>query len=246
MFLRNIVFMSILAYLMMTNVPPGNWLRAIYSIPQLVGRSFENEIVIPKTHLTVSRRHLRIWSNGDAILARDLDSTGGTRLNGVLLTPNCDTQVVFGDRLALADVELIVVSPDAEILQHAFTEIDTSSETASSIILAGTEKGASLDARRLRQLSPAELQISFWVSRGLTSCKEIAAQLFRSPHTIRTQMNSIYRKLHVHSREELLAWLKRHELSWAMKPRQNTDSIHDEECAAAADFDAEELGAIDG
>jgi DNA-binding CsgD family transcriptional regulator len=237
--------MSILAYLMMTNVSPATWLRALYSTPQLVGRAFDNEIVIPRTHLTVSRRHLRIWSNGDAILARDLDSTGGTRLNGVLLTPNCDTQVVFGDRLALADVELIVVSPDAEILQHAFTEVDTSLDTDSSIILAGTEKGDSLDTRRLQQLSPAELQISFWVSRGLTSCQEIAAQLFRSPHTIRTQMNSIYRKLQVHSREELLAWLKRHELSWAMKPRRNADSIHDEE-SDVIDFDAEELGAIDG
>lgn len=237
--------MSILAYLMMTNVSPATWLRALYSTPQLVGRAFDNEIVIPKTYLTVSRRHLRIWSNSDTLMVRDLDSTGGTRLNGVLLTPNCDTQIVFGDRLALADIELIVVSPDAEILQHALSEVDTSLDTDSSIILAGTEKGDSLDARRLQQLSPAELQISFWVSRGLTSCKDIAAQLFRSPHTIRTQMNSIYRKLHVHSREELLAWLKRHELSWAMKPRRSTESIHDED-SGIIDVAVEELGAIDG
>lgn len=237
--------MTTLAYLMMTNVSPSLWLRAIHPTPQIVGRAFDNEIVIPKTYLTVSRRHLRIWSNGDTILARDLNSTGGTRLNGVLLTPNSDIQIVFGDRLGLADIELIVVSPDAEILQHEFAESDTPLESASSIILAGTEKEESLEARRLRKLSPAELQISFWVSRGLTSCKEIAAQLYRSPHTIRTQMNSIYRKLHVHSREELLAWLKRHELSWAMTPRRSTGSIHDED-DDVIDFDAEEVGVIDG
>ena len=238
--------MNTVAYLMMTNVSPGTWLRALYATPQIVGRACDNEIVIPKTCVTVSRRHLRVWAEGDGVFVRDLESTSGTKLNGVLLTPNCDTQIVFGDRLALADVELIVVSPEAEILQQEFVDTATPSELDSSIIQGGPAKEESLAVRRLRTLSPAELQISVWVSRGLTSCKDIAAQLFRSPHTIRTQMNSIYRKLHVHSREELLAWLKRNEVAWAMKPGRNTGSIHDEEDDDLIDFDAEEFDVIDG
>jgi len=237
--------MSILAYLLMTNVSPGAWLRAVHSSPQILGRAFDNEIVIPKTYQTVSRRHLRIWSNGETILIRDLESTGGTRLNGVLLTPNSDAQIVFGDRIGLADVELIVVSPDAEILQHAHIDTDTSPDSASSIILGGTAKGESLESRRLRKLSPAELQVSFWVSRGFTSCKDIGAQLFRSPHTVRTQMNSIYRKLQVHSREELLGWLKRNELAWAMRPNRNTGSIHDDEDGHIVDLDGSNLEPLD-
>ena len=61
----------------------------------------------------------------------------------------------------------------------------------------------------LSTLSPAELEIVLWICRGYFEDQEIATKLHRSPHTIRTQIVSIFRKLEVNSRPELTAFIKR-------------------------------------
>lgn len=229
--------MRIHGYLMLTNVPASSWAAPILTEPQTIGRSSSNEIIIGAIYNTVSRRHAQIRVDRGTILIQDLKSSGGTRLNGVYLTPERESEVVFGDRIGLAELEMFVVAPEAKILQQLASgeeALDTL-PSESSIILVGRGANSSSRAhRRLRKLSPAEVQIVCWISRGLTTLEAISAKLFRSPHTIRTQLNSIYRKLHVHSREELLAWLMQNEIAWASPPGEDGDdsdrrSIHSDD-----------------
>ena len=56
------------------------------------------------------------------------------------------------------------------------------------------------------KLSPAENRVADGICRGLTE-KEIAAEIYRSPQTIHTQMKSIYRKCGVCKDTELLWWM---------------------------------------
>jgi DNA-binding NarL/FixJ family response regulator len=60
-----------------------------------------------------------------------------------------------------------------------------------------------------RLLSAREQDVLMALSAGL-SAKEIAEQLGISPHTARNHTKSVYRKLGLHSRSELFAWLSEH------------------------------------
>lgn len=51
-------------------------------------------------------------------------------------------------------------------------------------------------------LTPSELRIATFVAKGLTN-KDIAQQLFVSPHTVDAHLKHIYTKLAIHSRVEL-------------------------------------------
>jgi DNA-binding CsgD family transcriptional regulator len=57
-------------------------------------------------------------------------------------------------------------------------------------------------------LTPQELQIALLVTQGRTT-RETAAALFLSPKTIEYHLRNVYRKLDVHSRDELAAALGR-------------------------------------
>ncbi|MEQ1903961.1 MAG: LuxR C-terminal-related transcriptional regulator, partial [Pirellulaceae bacterium] len=59
-------------------------------------------------------------------------------------------------------------------------------------------------------LSNAEREIVIWMMRGIVEETDIAHRIFRSPNTVRTHLNSIFRKLNVHSRHELIAKILRH------------------------------------
>ena len=61
----------------------------------------------------------------------------------------------------------------------------------------------------LRQLTAAELEVVLWMYRGYTSDDELGRTLHRSPNTIRTQVGSIFGKLNLHSRTDIVSWLKR-------------------------------------
>ena len=57
-------------------------------------------------------------------------------------------------------------------------------------------------------LTEAECDTLFYVVKGLT-IKRIAGERFVSLNTIKSQMTSIYRKVGVHSKQDLLAMLER-------------------------------------
>ncbi|MBM4077547.1 MAG: helix-turn-helix transcriptional regulator, partial [Planctomycetes bacterium] len=87
----------------------------------------------------------------------------------------------------------------------------STTEVESSIILQSINSIKPADVEQLKRLSPAEMLVVFWFTRGVTSLEDIGRRLFRSPNTIRTHLNSICHKLHLHSREELLSWLVQNE-----------------------------------
>lgn len=202
------------AYLMLTNVTPKEWLAKVLGYPQLIGRHFDCEISIPEKYRQVSRKHAQIEYRSNNFWIRDIGSSGGTLLNGVPLVPNRETQIVIGDRISLSTLELYLISADASFLQRAgcgSEDDEALNNTASSAALKPVE---SVPDERLRRLSPAELEVVRWICRGLMTDKEIGQQLFRSPHTVRTQLCSVFQKLDVHSREQLIGLLKQREIAW--------------------------------
>ena len=79
--------------------------------------------------------------------------------------------------------------------------------------LARTELAATGETARRRvpttlgELTPQELQVSLLLAEGKTT-REAAAALFLSPKTIEYHLRNAYRKLAIHSREELRAALR--------------------------------------
>lgn len=197
------------SYLVMTNVPPSKWCATVGEHRQLIGRAVDADIKVPAEHLGVSRRHAEIWADKSAIWIQDLGSTSGTRVNNVQLQPGSAFQLDSGDRIWVGGVELDLVrhlDPFTELqaaLQHAKEEGDT-------VKLRRQQLTATFEWQKMvADLTHAELEVLLWMARGYSSLDEIAAKLYRSPHTVRTHLGSIFRKLDVHSREELLATLQR-------------------------------------
>jgi DNA-binding CsgD family transcriptional regulator len=62
------------------------------------------------------------------------------------------------------------------------------------------------DPSTLDDLTPQELQIGMLLAAG-SSTREVATQLFLSPKTVEYHQRNAYRKLGVHSRDELAAAL---------------------------------------
>ncbi len=213
---------SVGAYLLFTNVTPREWQAPVWGYPQVIGRHPDCEIVIPGAYSHVSRQHALIGCRQDDLWIQDLGSSGGSSLNGVPLLPDSETRAVIGDRLSLAGLELYIVSPQASVLREASAAGSSGRKTtAMDLRLGGRRSIDSLNDVRLRCLSPAELEVVRWVCRGLTVIEEIGQRLFRSPHTVRTQLNSVYKKLDVHSREELLSWMRRCEVAWTKSEEGN-------------------------
>ena len=81
-------------------------------------------------------------------------------------------------------------------------------ERARSELLASGERARRRDPSTLDELTPQELQIGMVLAAGHTT-REAAAKLFLSPKTVEYHLRNVYRKLEIHSREELAAELAR-------------------------------------
>lgn len=62
-------------------------------------------------HPTVSRRHVRITREGSSLLVEDLDSSNGTRVNGVRLRPRTKQAISAGDSVQLGGSGVFSVRP---------------------------------------------------------------------------------------------------------------------------------------
>src|SRR6476620_3516416 len=93
------------AYLVMTNVPPSEWLGTLAPARQTIGRGDDADIRIPGDYVHVSRRHAEVWMENDGHWIMDLDSTSGTRLNSVPLAPTQRFRLMVGDHLWLGAAE---------------------------------------------------------------------------------------------------------------------------------------------
>jgi DNA-binding CsgD family transcriptional regulator len=205
------------AYLIMTNVEPEDWCAAFADRRKLIGRDPQADV--PARQTFVSRRHAEIWSSPKSLVIRDLGSKAGTHVNGVWLKANCDTALMVGDRIWLGGIELEVV-PEVSLIAQVLAESGVVSEDylkgeedtdggQSGVLTTDFRYSMQPIRRVLAELSRAELEIVLWIGRGYLDDWELGAKLFRSPNTIRTQVNSIFRKMKLHSRGDVLGFLKR-------------------------------------
>lgn len=195
-------------YLVMTNVDPEDWCVVITELQQTIGRSVEADIPVAQRFPHVSRLHAKVWQDRHFVKIRDLGSLAGTRVNGVWVKDSREATVALGDRIWMGGLELELVDQVSVLAKLlAETQITTNEDSDSSDTIKIT---AELPTRYiLAGLSQAELEILLWMSRGYVDDAEIAKILHRSPNTIRTQVGSISRKLNVHSRAEIIGWLRR-------------------------------------
>jgi DNA-binding CsgD family transcriptional regulator len=92
---------------------------------------------------------------------------------------------------------------------ESFDALDAApwSELARAELAATGETARRRDPSTLDQLTPQELHVSLLLAEGKTT-KEAAAALFLSPKTIEYHLRNAYRKLAIHSREELRETLR--------------------------------------
>lgn len=197
-------------YLVMTNIDPEEWCALVTKEHKLIGRSADAEIPLSPRFRHTSRRHAEIWIDKKKIKFRDLASRAGTSVNGVWLKDHCEVSLAIGDRIQMGGLELELVA-QVSMLAHILAEtgvgLHEAAEGDETIIQRTT---APLPLRfYLRELTPAELEVVLWISRGYLDDEELGKKLFRSPNTVRTQVNSIFRKLNVHSRAQIVSFLKR-------------------------------------
>jgi DNA-binding CsgD family transcriptional regulator len=206
------------AYLVMTNVEPEDWCAAFSERRKLIGRDPQADV--PARYTYVSRRHAEIWANAGNLGIRDLGSKAGTHVNGVWLKANSDTALAVGDRIWLGGIELDVVREvsliaqvlaESGVVAEAYLKSDDAADDQEESDVLSTDFRYSLQPIRtvLAELSRAELEIVLWMGRGYLDDVALGDRLFRSPHTVRTQVNSIFRKLNLHSRADVLGFLKR-------------------------------------
>ena len=89
--------------------------------------------------------------------------------------------------------------------------------------LAGTTNAADGEAAKIANLTSRELQVIAWLSEGLKN-KQIAERLFISEKTVGHHLSSIFSKLEVADRLELLIYAYRHYLA-RTTPRRVTGSV---------------------
>jgi DNA-binding CsgD family transcriptional regulator len=198
---------SIFAYLSLTNVDPGEWLAEITGATSVIGRSSTAQIRIPNDYYFVSRRHAQVWANRKGLWISDMGSKSQTALNGILIEPKVNYSLAIGDRIWLGGLELEVRDPSFVANNELDLEPKVQSRPTGNFPVPLKTEIPQLIA--IKHLTHAELEIILWLRRGLTSLEELAEQLHRSPHTVRTQMASIFKKVGVHSRHELIAKLQR-------------------------------------
>lgn len=200
-------------HLIMTNVPPEIWCGCVDQRHKVLGTSPEADLRPPASCNRVSPRHGEIWLSRDGVWLIDLKSAAGTRVNGVWLRPNEPHKVIAGDRIRLGRTEMQLISwgslPSQAVAE--FTPPRMVEGTGEHAGFGPSSHGDCLRCKLL-VLSPAEHDILLWLGRGHIEDRDIAHELSRSPNTVRTHMGSIFAKLGVHSRGQLIALLRREEL----------------------------------
>ncbi len=77
--------------------------------PVIVGRLPACQMILPNGR--VSKKHLQIETEGDQVFVTDLDSTNGSSLNGVRLTPGTKVSWDGNAPLKIADYEILLTKP---------------------------------------------------------------------------------------------------------------------------------------
>jgi DNA-binding CsgD family transcriptional regulator len=150
---------------------------------------------------------------GRGLLAgpEELDSHFAEALRLHAATPDrfeeARTRLCYGERLRRAGRRVHA----REQLRAALATFDALTaapwaERARAELLATGERARRRDPGTLDELTPQELQIGIVLAEGRTT-REAATRLFLSPKTVEYHLRNAYRKLGIHSREELAARL---------------------------------------
>lgn len=209
-----------LAFLAMANVHPEGWAVSLTDQIQVLGRAPSAKIRVPASFRHVSRLHAEFSAEKGNVFLRDLGSRTGTQVNGVWLEAKKLARLTAGDRLWFGGLEMFVlseISTLAQVLAETsprpvpLIDLQNDVSTDSTIHLTpGIHSSAQSPARDiLNSLTQTELEVLLWICRGYFDDQDIAKQLHRSPNTIRTHVASIFRRLSVNSRAEVMAFVKR-------------------------------------
>jgi DNA-binding NarL/FixJ family response regulator len=87
-------------------------------------------------------------------------------------------------------------------------------------VAAARDRG--VERRQVEPLTPRELEVLRALTEGL-STSEISERLFIAPNTLRTHVQNIMGKLHVHSKLEAVAFALRHRL---VEPPRSDDALY--------------------
>jgi len=115
------------------------------------------------------------------------------------------TQLAYGARLRRSR-QRVRAREELRAALESFERLgaDPWSEQARAELAATGETARRRDVSTLGELTPQELQIARLLADGRTT-REAAAAVFLSPKTVEYHLRSVYRKLGIHSREELTA-----------------------------------------
>jgi DNA-binding CsgD family transcriptional regulator len=198
------------ASLILTNLPTGGWCHLIEQRRKVIGRADDVDIAVPTRFRSVSRKHAEVWRDHRGCWIRDLGSRVGTRVNWVWIDRLSQAKIVAGDLINLGDrieIQVVAGEPESDPSQDAIDEILGGSPNDDPTV--GLSPRASRRQLIREHISPAETELLLWVSRGYLDNDELGRLLHRSPHTVRTQLGSILRKLGLHSRGDIIGWLRR-------------------------------------
>ena len=123
----------------------------------------------------------------------------------VMFTSNENPSVVF-EALAAGALGYVLKGGTPNQIATAIREVQAGGSPMSrqiSRLVAQSFVKTEKAYPELETLTEQEREVLEYLDQGL-AYKEIAAQRFVTVHTVRTQVQSIYRKLHVHSRTEAL------------------------------------------
>jgi len=132
------------------------------------------------------------------------------RLHG--LTPDvfeaARTQLAYGARLRRSR-QRVRAREELRAALETFERLGAEAwfEQARAELAATGETARRRDVSTLGELTPQELQIARLLAEGRTT-REAAAAVFLSPKTVEYHLRNVYRKLGIHSREELTATLR--------------------------------------
>lgn len=190
--------------LVITNISVSEWSYEIDGRSLSVGRSKSCDIRVPSRFTHVSRRHAEVWHDRYGLWIHDLGSLLGTRINGVGIGKLKKASLADGDRIWLGGLEMDVVresgvSGDIGVGRED-SDDDPHPDQAATMVLS--------KLALFNELTPAELEVLLWMCRSHLDDVDIGHRLHRSPNTVRTQVGSIFNKLGLHSRGEVLDWLK--------------------------------------
>lgn len=199
--------------LVLTNHPTTGWRYQVDEARKIIGRAKAVDLPVPKQFQSVSRRHAEIWRDRRGCWIRDLGSRMGTRVNLVWIDHLAAASLVPGDLVRLgADLEIQVVSgTPAEARDDELIFDECSGADSPSGATALSPQPATGRAMLCERITPAETEVLLWISRGFLDNDELGRRLHRSPHTVRTQVNSILQKLALHNRGDIVGWLRRQE-----------------------------------